>query len=381
MTLKRLLILVAILCLPLMAHANPIGAGQACYKDGASNRNFGTDFFVHVSNCAETNRQNMYSAIGSLTQGNPAQTQAMLGMLQVENSCGGAQSNRASCNGTYTVAATCSGCTAFGAAQIIRPTWNGLVSGESKQYLISQLGGCGGTGAGLTNPQTTPNGTIRGQYEIFRQSLCGQRSPAPTDQRYYGSLVGVSLLMAKAHNRPADALARNASISGALTSAGLDANGVSYYATHNLGAGGGRSFLTALANNPNASVTTVLSSNIIKYNPGLYCGSRIRSGQTCPNPLTLQQAAQRMHNTLYSSSCMTNGLAALGMGAPQMGLVNSDGIVADASNSVVAMSGELAALEQAQNQGGAVSEEGQVSGYCSTSVNAEKPDSLESCPE
>ena len=61
----------------------------------------------------------------------------------------------------------------------------------------------------------------------------------------------------------------------------VDAN---VYAMHNLGAGGAERFLTALADNPNARVNTLMSSQVISGNPALYGDGTI----------TLQQAYENM---------------------------------------------------------------------------------------
>ncbi len=371
-------LLMCLICVPFFtAHAAAIGAAQACYNPSDTNI-FAKDYFVQVANCKETNRQNMFQAIGAMTRGNPAQTQAMLGMLNVENSCGSEQSHKASCDGTYKVSAPCSGCTAYGAAQIVDKTWANLVSGSNKQYLINQLGGCGATVSAnsLVSPRVTPDRDIRQQFLQFRESLCGIRRPSPTDKKHWGSMVGVSLLLAKAHNLSANNHSRNPAISNALNGAGLDTTGVATYAVHNLGSGGGAQFLNALARDPNASMLTVLPLKDLKNNWGLYCTS-----SSCSQPLTIKQAAERMHNKLYSDSCVRDGLAALGMGAPQFGLVNFDGVMPDNTNTITAISGDIAALEQAQSAGGAVNENGKASGYCSSSVNAKKPDAMEACPE
>lgn len=62
------------------------------------------------------------------------------------------------------------------------------------------------------------------------------------------------------------------------------------YALHNLGSSGGEKFLKALHDNPNAPVSSVLSSKVINNNPGLYSGGNI----------TLSQAYERMSKMMHA---------------------------------------------------------------------------------
>jgi hypothetical protein len=307
-----------------------------------------------ASNCQQTLQTTMYGAAAAVNGNNAAGTAATLGMLQVETGCGTAQPSTIGCDGTYGARAQCNGCTAYGAGQIINSTWKDLTTGSNLATLKKKLGGCSGVTSGsLLDPNVTKDGIVRGQFNAFRDALCTNPSSVTNNQAYWGKMTGVSVLTASLLNGQGQGILNsNSQIGTQLNSLGVNSQGVAMYATHNLGAGGGKTFLNALAKSPNASVTTVLSAQVINNNPGLYCVG----GKLPCQPLTLGGAAQRMNNSMFSGECTKEGMAALQgqlKGEPgPMQQVNPDGVIAQPGVNTQIGLDNVAALLEYEASGG-----------------------------
>lgn len=103
------------------------------------------------------------------------------------------------------------------------------------------------------------------------------------------------------------------------------------YALHNLGAGDGAKFLKAYSANPNASVSDVLSDQVIKNNPSLYKDGRISIGDAYGNMGRAMDRgngfaaqAQALAATVMTPALPTIGTPALSMmrAPPGIGPVN-----------------------------------------------------------
>lgn len=310
------------------------------------------------SNCAQANREVMYGAAAAVSGYNPANTQAVLGMLQVENGCGG-QASTATCDGRYTIRAGCSGCTAYGSAQIIRDTWIGLTSGSNRTALINRLGGCGAQPAAgsLSTEAGTRNGTARGQFEAFRRALCdnpGGVSSASGHQQW-GGYSAVSILVAnQLDGRSTVVMGNNSGAVTALNGLSINASEVGMYCTHNLGEGGCNSFMRGMSSNPNASVANTLSASVMRNNWGLYCTDR-----TCSQPLSYAQAAQRMSASMRRGNCVTEGLSRIGAQPTGTVPVSPNGVYAQPGVNTQAgldSARALAEIQAANDEGGAPGE-------------------------
>lgn len=348
-----------------------------------------TPFLLVQSSCQGNLQTRLYNTAGALANGNAQQMGATLGMLAVESGCGTNRSNvtQSTCEGQYNVRAGNS--SAYGATQIISDTWQGLTRGgsPSANWMKQQLGGCGLTpqSGSLSDGARTQDAYVLGQFRAFRASLCGipycpsgqtcRSVPPPSNQQYWGAQVSVSMLAARAHDLPMQSFYQDQGITQRLNGLGTNPYGVIAYAGHNLGSGGGPRFLNALESNPNTSAAGVMSACAFHCNPGLYCAqggrssNRIQCGRatctTCTQPLNVGQAAQRMHNTMYGSACVRNGMAALGQPVPFS--PTGDGGVANSSNSMNALSGE-AQLREIMGRGGAV---GEMENDCMSGVSVD----------
>lgn len=389
-------------------------AGVFSDCDIADGAGYSLGMITMVASCDGTLQTRLYNAAASVNNNNAEATVAQLGLLQLESGCGTNRSNvtQASCEGIYNVKAGNS--SAYGATQILSGTWSGIVTNSgTKNYMIQQLGGCGSTPASgsLLDPAREPDSINRAQFAAFRASLCGQSSPycsadrktpasckPVTNQSHWGSMAAVSVLVANAYSATSKGSVGsnvNSALSNIKTTSGSSINsyGVTQYAIHNLGSGGGPKFLNALASNPNASMSSVANSCVIGCNTGLYCANGGSGTQkcgsntckVCSSPLNLSQAAQRMNNAFAGSSCVQKALASYQQSGKQLngelpaGGLAGDGVVPTASNTITAIS----TAEFFQESGGAAGEyETEADNYrCESQVSPamDSPEALQAC--
>lgn len=365
---KVWLVIAAIAVMPLAASTQARAAGVFAECDASDAAGPYMGMFTLVNTCSGTLQDRLYNATAAVNNYNAQATRAQLGMLQLESGCGTNRSNvtSASSCGVYDVKASNS--SAYGATQILSGTWQNMVTNSSTMsWVKQQLGGCGATPAagGLASSKTT-DAVVRAQFEAFRAAACGIKSTAcdparqtavsckpVTNQQHWGSMVGVSVLMAKAHDLPMASYYTNSNVNAALANANVDAFSVIQYAGHNLGSGGGPRFLDGLAANPSQPVSNLLSQCAFHCNPGLYCATGGQSSSTiscgsyqckrCTSPLSASAAAGRMNNPFVKSSCVNSGLAALDGQLtgplPAMGLAG-DGHVPSAADTIMVISGD-----------------------------------------
>ncbi len=261
--------------------------------------------------CTGTVQDRIYGATAAIGGGNAQSTAALLGMVKIESGCGNMRSAGSVANGcgVYTIA---NGTTsAEGTTQILDGTWTQIVtSTATRNQMLSKLGPCpAGTvrPGSLLDPARTHDGVIRAQFIAFHTSLCGGGGRSVTDKDYWNGMVGVSILAADAYDSAgAGRYMNNAALSSNLTALGVNSNAITRYAVHNLGPGDGAKLLGALSSNPNQSVGNFLSSTVMNNNPGIYCAG----GRRPCSPVSAAQAARNMQTTMFSGTCVSNGLRA-----------------------------------------------------------------------